>query len=53
MERKSLIDLPLGNNPPKVINAIVEIPQGSRNKYEYDKELNIFRLDRLLYSSVH
>jgi inorganic pyrophosphatase len=51
--RKSLIDLPLGKNPPKVINAVVEIPKGSRNKYEYDKELNIFRLDRLLYSSVH
>ncbi len=53
MERKNLIILPLGKNPPKVVNAIVEIPKGSRNKYEYDKELRVFRLDRVLYSSVH
>ncbi len=53
MERKNLVDLPLGKNPPKVVNAIVEIPKGSRNKYEYDKELHVFRLDRVLYSSVH
>jgi inorganic pyrophosphatase len=36
-----------------VVSAIVEIPKGSRNKYEYDKELHVFRLDRVLYSSVH
>jgi inorganic pyrophosphatase len=53
MKRKNLVDLPLGKNPPKVVNAIVEIPKGSRNKYEYDKELNVFRSDRVLYSSVH
>lgn len=33
--------------------VIVEIPQGSRNKYEYDAELGRFRLDRMLFSSVH
>lgn len=33
--------------------AFIEIPRGSRNKYEYDDELNAFRLDRVLYSSVH
>lgn len=32
---------------------IVEIPKNSRNKYEYDKELGIFRLDRFLYSPMH
>lgn len=32
------------------INVIIEIPEGSRNKYEYDKELNIFALDRPLHS---
>lgn len=53
MERKNLIDLPIGKNPPKVINAIIEIPKGSRNKYEYDRELRIFRLDRILYSSIY
>jgi inorganic pyrophosphatase len=53
MERRSLVNLPLGKHPPKVVNAIVEIPKGSRNKYEYDKELHVFRIDRVLYSSVH
>ena len=33
--------------------AFVEIPRGSRNKYEYDEEHGTFRLDRVLYSSVH
>ena len=32
---------------------VVEIPQGSRNKYEYDEATGRFRLDRVLYSSVH
>lgn len=35
------------------IIALVEIPRGSRNKYEYDDRLRSFRLDRVLYSSVH
>ncbi len=32
---------------------IVEIPRNSPNKYEYDRELNLFRLDRALYSPLH
>ena len=36
-----------------VIEVKVEIPRGSRNKYEYDKERGVFVLDRVLYSSVH
>ena len=35
------------------VEAIIEIPRGSRNKYEYDHERGVFRLDRVLYSSVH
>lgn len=35
------------------IEAVIEIPAGARNKYEYDAERGIFRLDRVLYSSVH
>jgi inorganic pyrophosphatase len=49
----NLIDLPAGRNPPHILNAIVEIQQGGSNKYEYDKELGLFRLDRVLYSAVH
>jgi len=36
-----------------VYEAVVEIPKYSRNKYEYDKVLGMFRLDRPLYSPVH
>jgi inorganic pyrophosphatase len=46
-------DLPAGESPPEEITAIVEIPGGSRNKYELDKETGMFRLDRVLYSAVH
>ncbi|MFI5272486.1 MAG: inorganic diphosphatase [Ktedonobacterales bacterium] len=35
------------------IEAMIEIPRGSRNKYEYDHERGIIRLDRVLYSSMH
>lgn len=35
------------------IEVFVEIPRGSRNKYEYDKERKVFKLDRVLFSSVH
>jgi len=32
---------------------VIEIPSGSRNKYELDKDSGLFRLDRVLYSAVH
>jgi inorganic pyrophosphatase len=35
------------------VAVMIEIPQGSRNKYEYDKKKNVFRFDRMLFSSVH
>lgn len=35
------------------ILAFIEIPRGSRNKYEFDEESGTFHLDRVLYSSVH
>lgn len=38
---------------PGLINVLVEICGGSRNKYEFDKEMNAFILDRVLYSSVN
>ena len=46
-------DLAPGPDPPRVITAIIEIPRGSRNKYELDKESGLFKLDRVLYSAVH
>lgn len=35
------------------ITVMVEIPKGSRNKYEYDKDAGVMRFDRMLFSSVH
>jgi len=35
------------------VTVMIEIPKGSRNKYEYDKEKRVLRFDRMLYSAVH
>jgi inorganic pyrophosphatase len=37
---------------PDVVEVVVEIPRGSRNKYEYDMQAGVFRLDRVLSSAV-
>jgi inorganic pyrophosphatase len=47
------LTLPIGDKVPEAVNAVIEIPAESINKYEYDKQLNVFRLDRNLYSPVH
>lgn len=38
---------------PEVVRMIVEIGKNSSNKYEYDPELGVFRLDRVLHSPIH
>jgi inorganic pyrophosphatase len=40
-----------GDKAPATVNALIEIPQGSRSKYEVDKETGLLRLDRVIYSS--
>ena len=47
------LSLPIGDHAPVEVNAVIEIPRGDTNKYEYDKQLHVFRLDRNLYSPVH
>lgn len=42
-----------GENLPNIVNGIIEIPKGTRAKYELDKESGLLRLDRVLYSSVY
>jgi len=49
----NLYDLDPGPECPRVVWMIVEIPKHSTNKYEYDAERNLFRLDRPMYSPVH
>jgi len=38
---------------PDIVEVVVEIPRGSRNKYEFDEAAAVFRLDRVLASAVH
>lgn len=38
---------------PEVIKVVVEVPKGSRNKYEMDRESGRIKLDRVLFSAVH
>jgi inorganic pyrophosphatase len=47
-----LYDLPPGKNAPAVVNVVIEVPRGSANKYEYDKELGAIKLDRVLYAAM-
>ncbi|MDQ2712732.1 MAG: inorganic diphosphatase [Acidobacteriota bacterium] len=48
-----LYDIDPGSDCPELVRAIIEIPKNSSNKYEYDGNLNLFRLDRALYSPMH
>src|SRR5918995_1883020 len=45
-------DVPIGENVPEEFSALIEIPKGSRVKYELDKETGLLKVDRILYSSV-
>jgi len=42
-----------GEHIPDIVNGIIEIPKGTRAKYELDKESGLLVLDRVLYSSVY
>ncbi len=42
-----------GERAPKIVTGIIEIPQGSRAKYEVDKTTGLLKLDRVIYSSFH
>lgn len=48
-----IYDLSPGDDSPEVVNVVVEIPKGTRNKIEYDPADGVFRLDRVLHSPVH
>jgi inorganic pyrophosphatase len=42
-----------GEKAPATVNALIEISQGSRCKYEIDKKTGLLKLDRVIYSSFH
>ncbi|MGB3180793.1 MAG: inorganic diphosphatase [Cyclobacteriaceae bacterium] len=43
----------MANTDDFTIDVVVEIPKGSRNKYEYDYEKKMIRYDRMIFSSMH
>jgi len=45
--------VPYGDNAPRVVTAVIEIPQGSRCKYEIDKPSGLLKLDRVIFSSFY
>lgn len=45
-------DIPSGDNPPDLLNVVVEVVSRSRDKYEYNLKWEAFVLDRVLHSSV-
>ena len=46
-------DVAIGPNAPDEFSVIIEIPKGSKVKYEIDKASGLIKVDRILYSSVH
>ena len=44
-------DLSLGEKAPEEFNVIIEIPRGSKNKYEIDKKTGLIKLDRAMKTS--
>lgn len=48
----NLHNIPINSRSPQVVNAIIEIPKGTSVKYEYDEELEVFRMDRMLCSAM-
>jgi inorganic pyrophosphatase len=46
-------DVEIGEDAPSIVNAIIEIPKGSKAKYELDKKSGLIKMDRILFSSVH
>jgi inorganic pyrophosphatase len=45
-------DIPAGDKPPEILNMVIEVVMGSRDKYEYNIQWESFVLDRIIPSSV-
>lgn len=43
----------IGSDFPTLVTAVIEVPKGSKIKYELDKKSGLIRVDRILFSSVH
>jgi inorganic pyrophosphatase len=47
------LELPVGERAPEIFRVVIEIPKDGTQKFEYDKQLHVFKLDRNLHSPVH
>jgi inorganic pyrophosphatase len=52
-EMVNYLELPVGDRCPEIFRCVIEIPQDGVQKFEYDKQLHVFKLDRNLHSPVH
>ncbi|MFA3783328.1 inorganic diphosphatase [Melioribacteraceae bacterium 4301-Me] len=46
-------EVDIGDKAPEIVNAVIEIPEGSQIKYELDKKSGMIRVDRILFSAVY
>ena len=46
-------EVAIGTSTPQLVAAVIEVPKGSKIKYELDKESGLIKVDRVLFSSVH
>src|ERR1044071_9155376 len=46
-------EVSIGEKPPHLVNALIEIPKGSRAKYEIDKQSGLIKLDRVIFASMY
>jgi inorganic pyrophosphatase len=46
-------DISPGLKSPEIVRVVIEVPKGSKNKYELDKESGLLKVDRVLFSSMH
>lgn len=46
-------EVDIGDKAPQILNAVIEIPKGSKAKYELEKKSGLIKMDRILFSSVH
>jgi len=48
----ALENLKPGRNPPKIMTAVIEVPEGGSVKYEIDKETGLLKVDRILHTPL-
>lgn len=48
----NITKLPRGDKYPEEFNLVIEMPKNSHNKYEYDEELDVIKIDRVFYTAM-